>query len=226
MSGNVALHAVDHQRAGLRAAPADLDHVAEHLDIRGLAEHAMVELLAALGAPFQQLDRAVDRDVFLVAGDQEGDRSFWLAAMVVQILQHRGDAAGDAALHVNGAAAGEIAVLDLAGERAERPRRFVAGRHHVGVAGKGDMRRRRADAGIEVVDIGGAGFGERHAVDVEAGRLQQVFEHTERAGVGRGDGRAANQIAGNRDGINHVSRLTRHTAGGPALCGTISSSLC
>ena len=46
--GDVALHAVDIERAGLRAAAADLDAVAEHLDIGGLAEHAMVEFLAAL----------------------------------------------------------------------------------------------------------------------------------------------------------------------------------
>ena len=51
--GDMALHAVDIQRAGLRAAAADLDAVAEHFDIAGLAEHAMVEFLAALGAPFQ-----------------------------------------------------------------------------------------------------------------------------------------------------------------------------
>src|SRR3954453_6308843 len=41
--GDVALHAVDVKRARLRAAAADLDGVAERLDIRGLAEHAMVE---------------------------------------------------------------------------------------------------------------------------------------------------------------------------------------
>ena len=49
--GDVALHAVDIERAGLRAAAADLDAVAEHFDIGRLAEHAMVEFLAALGAP-------------------------------------------------------------------------------------------------------------------------------------------------------------------------------
>jgi hypothetical protein len=35
-----------HKRAGLRAAAADLDAVAERLDIRRLAEHAMIEFLA------------------------------------------------------------------------------------------------------------------------------------------------------------------------------------
>ena len=73
--GDVALHAVDIERAGLRAAAADLDAVAERLDIGGLAEHAMVEFLAARRRPLQQLDGAVDGDVFLVAGDQERDRA-------------------------------------------------------------------------------------------------------------------------------------------------------
>src|SRR6185312_10364876 len=99
----------------------DLDAVAERLDIAGLAEHAMVEFLAAFGAPFQELDGAVDGDVLLVACDQERDRTFGLAAVVGEILQHGGDAAGDAALHVDRAAAVEKAVLDLAGERAVRP---------------------------------------------------------------------------------------------------------
>jgi hypothetical protein len=102
----------------------------------GLAEHAMIEFLAALGAPLQQLDGAVDGNVFLVAGDQKRNRAFWLAAIVGEILQHRGDAAGDAALHVDRAAAIEETVLHLAGERAERPCGFVAGRHHVGMPAK------------------------------------------------------------------------------------------
>src|SRR5437899_9532080 len=141
------------ERAGLRAAAADLDAIAEHLDIRRLAEHAMIEFLAALGAPLQKLDGAVDGDVLFVAGDQERNRALWLAAVVVQILQHRSDAAGDAALHVDRAAAIEETVLDLAGERAVRPRRLVAGRYHIGMSGKGDVRRLGADPGVEIVDV-------------------------------------------------------------------------
>src|SRR5436190_12965 len=155
--GDVALHAVDIERAGLRAAAADLDAVAEDLDIRRLAEHAMVELFAVLGAPFQKLDGAVDRNVLFVPGDQKRDRAFAvplrLAAIVFQIVEHRGDAAGDAALHVDRAATIEKTVLHLAGERAERPCGFVARRHHVGMSGKGDVWRFSPDTGVEVVDI-------------------------------------------------------------------------
>lgn len=88
----MALHAVDIKRAGLRAAAADLDGVAQRLDIGGLAQHAMVERLAALGGPFQELDGAVDGDVFLVAGDQEGDRARTVGARLAvvrgEMLQH------------------------------------------------------------------------------------------------------------------------------------------
>ena len=75
--GDVALLAGDDQHAVLRAAAAELDGVAELRDVAGLAQHAMVELLAARGRPFQQLGAAVDRDAFLVAGDQERDRALW-----------------------------------------------------------------------------------------------------------------------------------------------------
>ena len=148
-----------------------------------------------------------------------------LAAVVGEILQHGRDAAGDAALHVDRAAAIEKAVLHLAGERAERPCGFVAGRHHVGMAGKGDVRRFGPDAGVEIVDVGGAGFAEGDAVHVEAGVFQQALEHAERAGIGRGDGRAADEVAGNGNGVIHSPGLTRQTGGGPAF-GTISISLC
>ncbi len=103
------------------------------------------------------------------------------------------------------------------------PGRLVAGRHHVGMAGKGDVRRRAADAGIEVVDIGGAGFGKDDAVHLEAGGFQQCFENAKRAGIGGRDGRAADQVAGNGNGIIHAPRLPCDAADGPALCGINSN---
>jgi hypothetical protein len=197
----VALHAVDIERAGLRAAAADLDAVAHHLEIGGLAQHAMVEFFAARRRPLQKLDGAVDGDVFLVAGDQERDRALAviarLAAMRGEMREHGRDAAGDAALHVDRTAAVEKAAPDLAGKRAMAPGGLVARRHHVGMAGEGDVRRLVTDTGVEIVDIGGAGLGEGDAVHLEADRFKNVFENAERAGVGRGDGRAADQIAGN-----------------------------
>ena len=131
---------------------------------------------------------------------------FWLAAIVGEIFQHRRDAAGDAALHVDGAAAVQKAVLDVARERAVGPCGLVAGRHHVGMSGKGDVRRRVADAGIEIVDIGGAGFAEGDAVHLEAGAFQEILQHAERAGIGRGHRGAAQEVAGDgkSEGISHA----------------------
>src|SRR5882724_12002622 len=103
-----------------------------------------------------------------------------------------------------GAAAIEKAVLDVTRERAVAPGALVARRHHVGVSGKGDVRRTVADSGIEVVDIGGAGFAEGDAVYLEAGILEDAFEHSKRTGIGRGYRGTAEQIAGNGEGINHA----------------------
>src|SRR4029450_324088 len=120
---------------------ADLDAIAELLEIRGLAEHAMIEFLAARGRPLHQLDGAVHGNVFLVAGDQERDRAFAvlvrLAAMGSEMVEHRRDAAGNATLHVDGAAAIEKTVLHLARKRTMAPGALISRRHHVGMAGKG-----------------------------------------------------------------------------------------
>ena len=112
--GDVTLDAIDIERARLRAAAADLDAIAQHLDIRGLAEHAMIEFLAARGDPLQQFDGAVDGDVFLVAGDQERDRAFRASTPRGKIVERRGELAGNRALHVDGAAAEQHAICDVA----------------------------------------------------------------------------------------------------------------
>ena len=141
----------------------------------------MVEFFATRGCPLQELDRAVDRYVFLVARDQERDRSIavmsGLAAMVCKVLQYSRDAAGDAALHVDGAAAIQIAVLNVARERAVAPRAFLAWGHNVGVAGKGDVGSRGADPCKQVIDIGGAGFTECDAVHLKARAFEDIFQY-------------------------------------------------
>ena len=124
--------------------------------------------------------------------------------MVPEILQHRGNAAGDAAFHVDGAAAVEKAVFHLAGKSAHRPRRLIAGRHHIGMAGEGDMRRGVADARIKIIDIGGAGFAEGDPMGFETGRLEEIFQNAKRSGIGRSYRGAADEIAGDREGISHA----------------------
>ncbi len=84
------------------------------------------------------------------------------------------------------------------------PGALVAGRHHVSMPGEGDVRGAVAEAGIEVVDVGGARFAEGDAMHLETGSIQDGFEHAERTGVGRGYRRAAEQIAGNGKGVSHA----------------------
>ena len=97
----------------------------------------MVEAFAPGERPVEELDRAVDRRAFLVAGDEEADRA--LKRPPGDEPQGGGDRGGDAALHVAGAAAPELAVGDLGGERIEPPSRGVAGRDDVGVAGEHEI---------------------------------------------------------------------------------------
>src|SRR5262249_24036583 len=134
--------------------------------------------------------------------------------------------AGNAALHVDRTAAVQETVLHLAGKRADAPGALVARRHHVGVAGEGDVRPFAADPRIEVVDVGGAGLGEGHAVAGEAGCGERLCKHPQRTGVGRGYRGAANEITGNGESIGHVLRLTCMPPGGLALGGTNSSAAC
>ena len=206
--GDVALLAGDHQHAVERAAPADLDRVADRRRIARLAEDAVVEVFAALGRPFEQLHRAVDRDAFLVAGDQERDRALRLAAVGREIIEAAAIAQATRALHVDRAAAIERVADDLAGERRMRPFRFVARRHHVGVAGEDEVRARGADAGVEILDRRGAGLLEGDAVDGEAGAPQRRLDQAERTAFRRRDRAAAQEVAGKqhrvRRGIRHA----------------------
>src|SRR5262249_61313748 len=71
--GDMPLFAADNQMAVERATTADLDGVAHRLLIARLAQDAMIEFLAALCGPFQQLGCAIDRDAFFIAGDQKRD---------------------------------------------------------------------------------------------------------------------------------------------------------
>src|SRR5262249_47446924 len=124
--GHMALPPGDHEHAVERPTAADLEGIAERLRIGRLTEDAMVESLAALGRPSEKLHAAVDGYASLVAGDEERERTFGCAAGGAQMIERGGQEAGDAALHVDGAAAIEHAIDDVAGERAVAPRRFVA----------------------------------------------------------------------------------------------------
>ena len=77
--GGVALHPVHSQAAGQAATPTNLDHVAKCRSRSRLSDDAAIEHLATSGEPFKDLLGAVDADRFLVAGDQQADRTAKIA---------------------------------------------------------------------------------------------------------------------------------------------------
>ncbi len=168
----------------------------------------MVEGSAALGRPLQELDGSVDRDALLVAGDEKGDRPLRPSAAGDEVIERGGERAGHGALHVDRAASVERAVDDLAGERRMAPSRRVARRHHVGVPGEDEVRGCAADAGVEVFDRLRAGLGEGYAVNLEACDLQHPLDEPERAAFRRGHRRAAQQVAGEGDGIHGLEHVS------------------
>ena len=199
--GDMALLAVHDETAGERAAPPDLDHVAESLGVRRLAEDAMVEALALRLCPIEQLDGAVDGRTLLVAGDEKADRAGEIR-MPGEVCQRRRHHAGDAALHVGGAAAEELAAFDDAAERVVAPARDVARRHDVGVTCEHEVRVADPEAGIEVLDVRRP-FGRKHRpVHLEAGVAEHLRDEAQRATLRRRDRGAADQ--GLREGERRV----------------------
>ncbi len=146
----------------------------------------MVETFAALGRPLQELHRAVDGDALLVAGDQQRNRAFFrLAAIGAEIVERRRDETGDAALHVDGAAAVKLVACDLASKRRVPPGRLIARRHHIGMAGEHQIGFFRADAREQILDRRGAGLGENGAMDGKSRPRQHLLQIGERPALHR-----------------------------------------
>ena len=196
--GNVALFAVDGDPGVERAAPPDLDHVAQRMLRRRLADDAGVDDLALGHQGLDHTFGAVQGRAFLVAGDQEGQAARDLA--LGQNMRHRRDPGGDAALHVDRAATVEDPVLHLGLERARGPGLGRAGRHHIGMARETEVRRRSPAPGVEVLDVL-----EGHAPAMEAQRGQGALQHIHRPLVGGGDRGPSDQVAGQGDRIDNGS---------------------
>ena len=195
--GRVALGAVDADLGVEAAAAADLDDVAEGLRVGGLADEAEVRDFAVGLHPVEHADGAVGGRAFFVAGDEEADRALEDGG----VGGRGGDEGGDAALHVAGAAADEVAVYHVAGEGVGGPA-GGAGRDDIGVAGKAEMGGGSAEAGVEV-----GGAAEWKVVHREAEAAQGGVEHVLRAVIGGGDGAAADQGLGEWKGIAQRMRL-------------------
>src|SRR5262249_26046239 len=130
----MALAAGDDQGAVERTAASSLDRVANDPEIARFAENAMIEVLAAVSRPLEKLDRAVDRNALLIAGDEQRDRAFRFAAVRFQIVNRGGAKAGNAALYIDGPAPIKADRDNLPGKWRMRPRAFVTRRDDVGVA--------------------------------------------------------------------------------------------
>jgi hypothetical protein len=104
-----------------------------------------------------------------------------------------------------GAAADDEAVFHFGGERVLAPAVAIAGRHHVAVAGKGEMRAGPpGQRGKEIIDrtIGFVAEGQAGAGKALPG--QRPFQHVQRAFIGRRDAGAADQVLGEGNRIRCV----------------------
>ena len=203
--GGVALGAAGGHPGAERAAAADLDHLAHPGRAGGLADQAVVHALAVRRHPVEDGERAVDAGGFLVAGDGEDDAA--LRRGGGGEVDGGGDEGGDAGLHVGGAAAVELAVLDGGGEGRVSPGRGVAGRHDVGVAVEAEDRAGVAPAGEEVGDAVAVG-----ADGAEARPGQHPGEEVEGAALLGGDRGAADQRCRQVDGVGHFVPKSRSPA--------------
>ena len=95
-----------------------------------------------------------------------------LAAIGGKMIERRGDEAGDAALHVDGAAAVKPVAGDLAGKRRMLHAASSPGGTTSVWPANIEIGLCRADAGVKVFDRRGAGLGEGHAVHGKS-RLRQ-----------------------------------------------------
>ena len=159
----------------------------------------------------------IDR-AFLVAGDQQRDRALE-AALGCDVARGGGDEAGDAALHVDRAAAVHLALVDVGREGRMRPGRLVADRNDVGMAGEHQMRPVAGSAGIEVFDIRRAVLREDRAFDREAERLQHRLQRRERAAFGRRDRGAADERCEIFGGIGRKAHGAGIVESGPDVTG-------
>ena len=208
---DVALHALDGQRAGERAAPAVLDHVAQGAHRRRLADHAVVEALAARGQALDDLHRAVGGRTFLVGRDEQRDRAAGVRMLGQEPLDRRHERR-ERSLHVGRAAAVQVAVALGGHERVGRPRCERARRHDVRVAGEAHDRMRGAAPRPQV---GHAVRDER--VEREPQRRQPLREQRLAAGVIRRERLPRDQFARQRErglcGGVHAADGSKWTAG-------------
>jgi hypothetical protein len=136
---HVPLLAMHEHAAGERAAPADLDGIAQGLDAGRFADEAVIDLDPVFAKPLHDLDRAMERGTFLVGGDEQADGTLVPGVFGQKILD-RGDKRRQRGFHVSRAAPVKITVADLGLEGVALPGLAWTGRHDVGMAGEHHQR--------------------------------------------------------------------------------------
>jgi hypothetical protein len=166
--GHMALFAVDGQEARETAAPSVLDRIPQLLATRRLADQGIVDVLAALLEPLDDLGRAVDCRAFLVAGEKKRDRA-WMARVRGDEGLDRRHHGRDRALHIRRAPSVEHPVANDRVEGVGIPEIQRPGRHHVGMSGQTQQWSLGAAPRPEIRDLA-----EGHRLDGEADRRQTL----------------------------------------------------
>src|SRR5262245_44990249 len=110
--------------------------------------------------------------------------------------------AGDPTFHIDRATTVHFAAGNFAGKWRILPCFFVARRHHVGVTREYQIGPVGTDAGVKIFHGVVAGFSKRHAMNGEASLLEQAFKERQRSAFDRRDCPAAQELAGNDDGLD------------------------
>ena len=187
--GDMSLDAAHDQRSRQRAAPAILDHVAQAIDRRRFADHAVVEGLTGVAQAIDDAHRAIGGGTFLVRRDQQRDGADWACVDGDERFDSHHEC-GDRRLHVGGAAPVQEAVAERRHERIGTPRLDRAGGYDVGMAGEAHHRTDVTTPCPEVGDAVGC-----DAVEDETQRRQTRHEHLLAAGIVRCLRAARDQLA-------------------------------
>ena len=161
---------------------------------------------------------AVDGIALLVAGDEQAERA---RLGICPGACDGGDKGGDGALHVHRAASIEQLSAPLRAEGVAGP--ALAWRHHVEMAGEGDMFARAARAHRQqILDRGILAVPIEEALHCETKRDEHRLQAIEHSARRRRDGGAGDQRLGERDRIgeggrgNHRAALDQLRADGKA----------
>ena len=135
-----------------RTAPAVFNGIAHGHAARWLAYYCPIDLLLAFGQLGQYRHGTMVGIALLIGGNQITNTTpmIWVVRHKPLAGDHHG---GETALHVGGTATIEHAIAFGRHEGWRRPVRRVAGRHHIGMAGKDQKGRTFAVGRPEVIDI-------------------------------------------------------------------------